>query len=516
MDAGTQAKRAGSVEPALAVRDLSKAFGATQALDDVSFAVRNAEIHAVLGENGSGKSTLVKILAGVCRADAGNIVINGREVAGGEVTPAIAQELGLRFVHQSPTVFPTMTVAENMALGTEFPTRVGRIRWRELRRTTRVLLERYGIGATPDMPLGELRSADQTMVAIARALRDSDESNDLVLVLDEPTAALPEQEVELLLGTLRHCSEIGQTIIYVSHRIEEVLSVADSVTVLRDGQHVVTRTSEGLTESELVTHIIGRQLNAMFPAGAPAPAGAVALEVSHLTGGPLRDVSFVARRGEIVGIAGLLGTGRTELLRMIFGAYPREAGEVRLDGQLVDVASPRAAMAMGIGYVPEDRHQDAAYATMTVRENISIGRLSHYWQHLRFRHGKERDDSREYIRQFSIRASSDKEPLSSLSGGNQQKVVLARWMSLNPTLLLLDEPTQGIDIGARADIYQFIRQAVNGGMTALLVSSDFEELARVADRVLILGRGRVRAELPAADLDRTRITELVYSMGEPA
>jgi ribose transport system ATP-binding protein len=227
-------------------------------------------------------------------------------------------------------------------------------------------------------------------------------------------------------------------------------------------------------------------------------------------------VSFVARRGEIVGIAGLLGTGRTELLRMIFGAYPREAGEVRLDGQLVDVASPRAAMAMGIGYVPEDRHQDAAYATMTVRENISIGRLSHYWQHLRFRHGKERDDSREYIRQFSIRASSDKEPLSSLSGGNQQKVVLARWMSLNPTLLLLDEPTQGIDIGARADIYQFIRQAVNGGMTALLVSSDFEELARVADRVLILGRGRVRAELPAADLDRTRITELVYSMGEPA
>jgi ribose transport system ATP-binding protein len=409
-----------------------------------------------------------------------------------------------------------MTVAENMALGTDFPTRGGRIRWRELRRTTRLLLERYGIDATPDMPLGELRSSDQTMVAIARALRDSDDSNDLVLVLDEPTAALPEQEVELLLATLRHCSEIGQTIIYVSHRIEEVLSVADAVTVLRDGRHVVTRSAQGLTESELVTHIIGRQLNAMFPSGAPSPAGAVALEVSHLAGGPLQDVSFVARRGEIVGIAGLLGTGRTELLRMIFGAYPREAGEVRLDGRLVDAASPRAAMAMGIGYVPEDRHQDAAYATMTVRENISIGRLADYWQRLRFRHGKERDDSREYIRQFSIRTSSDKEPLSSLSGGNQQKVVLARWMSLNPTLLLLDEPTQGIDIGARADIYQFIRQAVDGGMTTLLVSSDFEELARVADRVLILGRGRVRAELPAADLDRMRITELVYSMGEPA
>jgi ribose transport system ATP-binding protein len=511
-----QAIRAGSGEPALAVRELSKAFGATQALDGVSFGVQDAQIHAVLGENGSGKSTFVKVLAGVCRADEGSIVVNKREVSAGDVTPANAQELGLRFVHQSPTVFATMTVAENMALGTEFPTQLGRIRWRELRKKTRLLLERYGIAATPDTLLGDLRSADQTMVAIARALRDSDESNDLVLVLDEPTAALPEQEVELLLATLRACSEIGQTIIYVSHRIEEVLSVADSVTVLRDGRHVITRSAAGLTEAELVSHIIGRQLTAMFPSGAPPATQDTTLEVSHLSGGPLRDVSFVARKGEIVGIAGLLGTGRTELLRMIFGAYPKDGGEIRLNGQLIEAGSPKAAMALGIGYVPEDRHQDAAYATMSVRENITIARLSQYWQRLRFHHRRERDESREYIGRFSIRTSSDKEPLSSLSGGNQQKVVLARWLSLNPTLLLLDEPTQGIDIGARADVYQFIRQAVDGGMTAILVSSDFEELARVADRVLILGRGRVGAELPTADLDRMRITELVYSMGDPA
>ena len=516
MNPAEQTIRAGSSEPALAVRELSKAFGATQALNDVSFAVQDGQIHAVLGENGSGKSTLVKILAGVCRADHGVIVVNKRNVSAGEVTPAHAQELGLRFVHQSPTVFSTMTVAENVALGTEFPTQVGRIRWRELRRKTRFLLDRYRIDATPDTLLGDLRSADQTMVAIARALRDSDESNDLVLVLDEPTAALPEQEVELLLETLRHCAAVGQTIIYVSHRIEEVLSVADSVTVLRDGRHVITRSSEGLTESELVRHIIGRQLNAMFPPGASPAAQATTLEVSHLSGGPLRDVSFVARKGEIVGIAGLLGTGRTELLRMVFGAYPREAGEIRLNGALVDVDSPKTAMKLGIGYVPEDRHEDAAYATMSVRENITLGRLSHYWQRFRFQHRREREDSREYISRFSIRAASDREPLSSLSGGNQQKVVLARWLSLSPTLLLLDEPTQGIDIGARADVYQFIRQAVDGGMSAILVSSDFEELARVADRVLILGRGRIRAELPAVDLDRLRITELVYSMGDAA
>jgi ribose transport system ATP-binding protein len=501
---------------ALAVRDVSRAFGATQALDHVSFTIAQGETHALLGENGSGKSTLVKILAGVYHGDDGTFDRRGEEFPAADMTPVSAEALGLRFVHQSPSTFPRMTVQENMAMGGTFPTRAGGIRWRELRRTTQRLLDRYAIAATPETLLGDLRPADQTMVTVARALSDSDEAEDLILVMDEPTAALPEHEVEVLLGSLRHCKSLGHTIIYVSHRIEEVLSLADSVTVLRDGSHVVTRPIEGLSEDELVNHIIGRSLGSVFPAGSKRRPGDRVLEVEHLCGGPLRDVSFVAERGEIVGIAGLLGSGRTELLRMIFGAYPREGGAVRISGRSLDRATPRAAIAAGVGYVPEDRHQDAAYLGLTVRENLSITHVRKYWRGVRYDHAAERRDVQQAFESFSIRAAGPSEFMSSLSGGNQQKTILARWLTLAPRLLLLDEPTQGIDIGARAETYDSIRAAVNKGMTALLVSSDYEELARMSDRVLVLGDGRIRTQLSGQSLDRDAIAQAVYvSEGAP-
>lgn len=495
---------------ALALRDVSRAFGATRALDHVTFSIVQGETHALLGENGSGKSTLVKILAGVYHGDEGTLERRADVVAAAEMTPASADALGLRFVHQSPSTFPRMTVQENMAIGRKFPTKVGGIRWRELRRTTQRLLDRYGIEARPDTVLGDLRPADQTMVTVARALSDSDEREDLILVLDEPTAALPEHEVDLLLRSLRHCRRLGHTIIYVSHRIEEVLSVADSVTVLRDGSHVITRPIEGLSEDELVHHIVGRSIRSVFPAGSKPHVGDHVLEVEHLAGGPLRDVSFVAERGEIVGVAGLLGSGRTELLRMIFGVDPREGGEVRIAGRRLNHSSPQEAIAAGVGFVPEDRHQDAAYLGLTVRENVSITHVRKYWRGVRYDHAAERTDVQRAMDSFSIRAAGPNELMSSLSGGNQQKTILARWLTLAPKLLLLDEPTQGIDIGARAETYESIRAAVTRGMTAVLVSSDFEELARMADRVLVLGDGRIRSQLAGPDLERDAIAQAAY------
>jgi ribose transport system ATP-binding protein len=515
MSAPTDATSVTAAEQAaVTVRGVSRSFGSTRALRDVSFSIAHGEIHALLGENGSGKSTLVKILAGVYRADAGTIDRMDRSVSATDMTPEVAESLGLRFVHQNPSTFGAMTVAENIALGTHFPTRARTaVRWRELRRHTQELLDRFGINARPGTLVEDLRQADQTMIAIARALHDSDERHGLVLVLDEPTAALPEHEVEILLDSLRHCVSLGHTIIYVSHRIEEVMSLAHSVTVLRDGVHVVTRGVQNLTEAELIGHIVGRPLDSMFARDIRTTVGdRPMLEVRHVSGGPLRDVSFSARSGEIVGIAGLLGSGRTELLLTIFGAYRRGSGEIEVEQKPVRLRSPADAMRAGISYVPEDRHKDALFVTLSVRENITITRLRAYWSRWRLSRSREQRDTQRSIEEFSIRTEGPSAPLFSLSGGNQQKTVLARWLAREPKVLLLDEPTQGVDVGARADVYASIRAAVARGMTVILVTSDFDELSQVSDRILVLRDGAIQGELDTRDLDRRRITEAVYAM----
>jgi ribose transport system ATP-binding protein len=422
-------------------------------------------------------------------------------------------------VHQDPGVFPLLTVAENMAIGSAdgFPTTaIGGIGWRRLRERTRALLERYEIDARPDDVLGELRPADHTMIAIARALQgdgrgeDADEDVSL-LVLDEPTASLPEHEVELLLDALRRYARAGFAILYVSHRLDEVLSVVDDVTVLRNGRHVITRDADGLTQDELIEHIVGRPLERVFAETSEQHVADPVLEVSHLRGGPLRDVGFRVRRGEVLGIAGLLGSGRTELLRMIFGAHPIDGGELTLDGRRLRPRTPEEAMRLGIAYVPEHRLLDAAFPDLSVRENLSAAQIGRYWGRRGFQHARERHDARTSIDDFSIRTDGDRALFSSLSGGNQQKVVLARWLRRNPRLLLLDEPTQGVDVGARADVYAAVRAAVLEGMAAILVASDLEELAHVSDRVLVLREGRIVAELSGGVLEAHRLTELMLA-----
>jgi ribose transport system ATP-binding protein len=508
---------------ALRIRSLSKTFGATRALREVSFQVFRGQIHALLGGNGSGKSSIIKILAGIIRGDqGGSIDLLGKTVSSDAITPEIARERGLRFVHQNPAVFQSMTLAENMAIGNIFPTAFGTVRWKELHRRTQCLLDRFEIDARPDDEMSKLRQADQTMVAIARALQDDDENSVAALVLDEPTASLPDHEVEVLLRALRRFASRGHTILYVSHRLDEVLQIADTVTILRDGRHILTRSTLGMTENNLIEQIVGRPLERMFATRhahteQAATAGAKpVLEVSRLCGGPLLDVSLKVYPRELLGIAGLLGSGRTELLQMIFGAHPIAAGEVFVGGNRVAFHTPYDAMNCGIALVPESRERGGVFHGLSVRENLSVAQLKRYWRGWYFDHRREQAEARDSIQQFAIKTETEGDLISSLSGGNQQKVVLARWLRRSPRLLLLDEPTQGVDVGAREDVYASVRRDVNRGMAAIVVSSDFEELAQVCDRVVVLRNGRICDEVSGHRLDRHTLTELVLATGAAA
>jgi ribose transport system ATP-binding protein len=497
--------------PALVVTHVSKTFPGTRALRDVSFAVEPGHIHGLLGGNGSGKSTLIKILAGVYHGDpGGSFTVGGVTVPADKSTPAHARAMGLHFVHQNPAVFPALSIAENIAVGTGFETTGGKINWRALRRRTQALLERFDIPAKPDTLVQRLRPAERAMVAIARALQDQEGEVTGVLVLDEPTASLPRAEVLRLMLALTRYAKNGQTILFVSHRLDEVIDAADPATVLRDGEVAGTLEGEEITEPNLIQLIAGRPLDRMFPEMPEVTSEQVALRVSALSGGPLREVSFSLLRGEVLGVAGLLGSGRSELLKMIFGAYPIRGGTIELNGHPVRFRHIGEAMEAGVAYVPEDRG-GAVFKDMTLSENVSAAMVADYWQRLRLNHRRLNADARRSIQQFLIRASSERQPMTTLSGGNQQKVILARWLRRHPKILLLDEPTQGVDVNARAEIYAIVRQAVAEGCSVLLVTSDFEELAHVSDRVIILAGGRITAELRPPEIDPTRLTELAFS-----
>jgi ribose transport system ATP-binding protein len=514
----SSALEAGQVERdhtvALSLSGISKTFGAAKALDDVSLQVRKGSIHALLGGNGSGKSTLVKIIAGVETADhGGKVEISGRTVAAHDTSPAFARETGIHVVHQNPAVFPQLTVADNLAIGRVVGYRAGLvapIRSDQVRRHTKAVLDRYGLDVRPETPVATLGPGARAMLAIARVLQDQGEDTSGVLILDEPTASLPSAEADQLITTLQRWAAAGQAIIYVTHRLDEVTRMADTVTVLRDGRHVATRPTQGLTESNLVELIVGRSVADAFPPAHPVLADKPVLEVRGLRAGRIKDVSFDVRRGEILGIGGLLGSGRTTLLSTLFGVRPPAAGEIRLDGEPLVAAGVRAAIRRGIVMVPEDRPGEATFAGMTTRENLSASSVGRYWRRGRLDHRLESNEAHGSIAEFLIRVVSDAQPIHTLSGGNQQKVVLARWLRLKPRLILLDEPTQGVDAGARAEIYRLVRAAVDAGASAIVVSSDPEELAKVADRVLVIARGTVSAELTAPAITAHRIVEASF------
>ncbi|MPQ99560.1 ATP-binding cassette domain-containing protein [Modestobacter sp. I12A-02628] len=504
---------------ALQVRGLSKTFPGTRALADVSLTVRRGTAHALLGGNGSGKSTLIKVLAGVYTPDRGaELQLSGRVHDLDQWSPIAARDAGLRFVHQDIGIVERMTVAENLALARGFPTAAGgRVDWRALRRYTQDLLDRFEISVAPDAPMAALRPSDRTMVAIARALQDDEDGGGAdgapasVLVLDEPTASLPEHEVDVLLDALRRRVARGATILYVSHRIQEVLSLTDEITVLRDGRRVGTVTTADVDERAVVELIAGRPVESLFPEPVGPADDDPALTLSGVSAGLVHDVDLHVRRGEIVGVAGLLGSGRTELLRAVFGDLPLRSGSIAVAGRPVVLRSPLQAIEAGLAFVPEDRRAHASFPALTVRENLSAAVLRTYFHRLGSRRGQEVRDSQQLVDRFGIRTASVETPFDLLSGGNQQKTVLARWLRRRPAVVLLDEPTQGVDVVARADIYRQLREAAAAGTAAVVVASDFDELAHLCDRVVVLRGGRLVAEVSGPQLSAGRLVELAYS-----
>lgn len=493
--------------PALTVRGVSKSFGATRALQDVSFEVRRGEIHALLGGNGSGKSTLIKILAGVLSADEGAVGVGSVVADATGVTPGFARAAGLRFVHQQSSTFEHLTVTENLFIDGSFGTAMGPIQWGRLRRETKQILARFEIDAAPNDELGSLGPATQTMVAIARALRQQGDEPG-ILVLDEPTASLPASEVERLLSALRRFASEGHSIIFVTHRLEEVLAAADTITILRDGMLVKTIPKAQTDHGGLVELILGRKLNSLAPAASSVMAKDELLTLEAVAGGPVREMNLQVRRGEVVGLAGLTGSGRSSVLHMVFGTCQPASGNIRLEGQPVSFRSPAAAMRAGVGLVPENRAREAAFSELSISQNMSMAVIPSYFRVGALRRRRELADSRALSADFFVKSAGPSAPLSSLSGGNQQKVVLARWLRRDPSLLLLDEPTQGVDVGAKFEIWELIRRQVERGMGVLVASSDFEELAAACDRVLVVREGRVVAEVSGAELTDSNLEHL--------
>jgi ribose transport system ATP-binding protein len=493
----------GDPEPVLRVTGLSKTY-ATTVVRDVSLTVAPGRIHALLGGNGSGKSTLLKMIAGVVPADpGGTLVVHGHRYASRDYASGDAASHGLRFVHQDLGLVDLLSIAENFALAGGYP----RPLWiddRAIIADTARELARHGLAFDPRMPVGALRPSDRTRVAIARALRGSDEA-ELTLILDEPTASLPIAEVEALLASLRRLREAGHGIVFVTHRLGEVLAVADDVTILRDGKVAASGPVEEFDEDRILTEIAGHAPDRLSAPAGVAPESPVALAVRGLSAGPLDGIDLDVHRGEIVGVAGLVGSGRTSLLRALFGDLPSQ-GSVHIAGVPRTLRSPADAVAAGIALVPEDRLREAAFSEFAIWENLAaIPTPAHRrWYGLSSR--AQRRAAPAIMRDFRVRADSAASALASLSGGNQQKVILARWMQRAPAILLLDEPTQGVDAVARDEIHRLIRRSVSAGAAAIVVSSDVDELEQLCDTVIVLRNGRLTTRFSGAQVRRETLT----------
>jgi ribose transport system ATP-binding protein len=489
----------------LEVRRLTKRFSGTLALEAVDFDVRAGEVHALLGENGAGKSTLIKILAGVHKADGGEVRFNGRLV-----DPA-ADKLPITFIHQDLGLVDTMTVAENVAVLAGYPRRNGLISWRGARAAAATALERMGGGVDPDARVHDLPAAEKSIVAIARAIAVECD----LLVLDEPTAALPESDVARLLDVLRRLRASGIGIIYVTHRLDEVFRIADRVTVLRDGRGVSTAAIADTSPQALVHDIVGRSLAELFIKPSAKISGNV-LAVMDLVVADVGPVSFTVGQGEILGLVGLRGAGHRTIGRAIFGDATITSGSLSLAGSPLAIARPLDAIRRRIGFVSSKRGEESLAPSMTVRENLFMNPVTSGTRLMQpIGPSDEEERCTKVLQRFSVRPRDPERVIATLSGGNQQKVVVARWMEAGSRLLVLEEPTFGVDVGSKAEIYHLLEEALDHGLAVLLISSDFEEVAGICHRALIFDRGRVTAELERGQLSLARLTALA-SGGEEA
>jgi rhamnose transport system ATP-binding protein len=498
--------------PVLELRHAAKSFGAVRALIDGSVELRPGEVHALLGENGAGKSTLVKILAGVHQPDGGTLSVGGREVT--LHGPAAAREAGIAVIYQEPTLFPDLTVAENMFIGRQ-PLKKGyglsgrRIDRRSMHDEAAAIFTRLGVPLDPARPARGLSIADQQVVEIGKALS----LNARVIVMDEPTAALSAAETGRLFEVIRTLQAQGAAVLFISHRLEEVFAICTRVTVMRDGSHVLTSDLAGLTAADLVRAMVGRELAERPPEAAGAQPGDPVLVVERLTReGVFTGISFTVRSGEIVALAGLVGSGRSEVARAVFGIDRYDAGQVTVSGRVLKKASPVSAMAAGIGFVPEDRRQQGLVMDMSVQQNVALASLGNLEKGGLIRASAERAMATDWAARLKIKYGRLTDPVSMLSGGNQQKVVLAKWLGRKPGLLIVDEPTRGIDVGTKAEVHNLLIELARGGVGVLMISSELPEVLGVSDRVLVMREGALVAEFSHAEASEEAI--MTAAMGQ--
>jgi ABC-type sugar transport system ATPase subunit len=489
---------------------VSKRFSGTQALSNISFEVQRGEIHALVGENGAGKSTLMKILSGVHTDYEGTIYLEGQPVRFSGTRDA--QDAGISIIHQELQLVPELTIAENIFLGREPRRAFGMIATREMVSSARLLLDQLGLRVSPNRKVSSLRVGEQQLTEVAKALS----LNTQLLILDEPTSALSQTEIQRLFRVIAGLKERGVTMIYISHKFDEIFQLADRITVLRDGKYIMTVPKDETTESRIIQAMVGRELSDFFPKDT-TPQDSEMMRVEHLSLSPgalsenrsLHDISFSLRHGEILGVAGLMGSGRTELLESIFGNQPHSqvAGAISVEGQPVHISSPHDALAHGIALVTEDRKSKSLVLPLTVTENLTLSALAAFCQAGVVRRKRERLAVGGMVSSLRIKTPGLASPIESLSGGNQQKVVLGKCLLSKPRILLLDEPTRGIDVGAKAEIYALMSQLATQGMSIIMASSELPELLAMCDRILVLHNGRLAATISQEEANQVNIME---------
>jgi rhamnose transport system ATP-binding protein len=485
--------------PRLELRHASKSFGRVRALGDGSLALWPGEVHALLGENGAGKSTLVKLLAGVYQPDSGELLVDGQ--ARTFANPAEARDAGLAVIYQEPTLFADLSIAENIYMGRQPRDRIGRIRYDEMNREVDTLLQSLGVNLRAERLVRGLSIADQQVVEIAKALS----LNANVLIMDEPTAALSLTEVERLFSIVRALRERDAAILFITHRLDEVFALTQRLTIMRDGLKVFDGMTVDMTIDSIVSKMVGRDLDTFYPKADVAP-GEVRLSVRNLTrDGVFKNVSFDVRAGEIVALAGLVGAGRSEVARAIFGIDPVDAGEVHIAGKPLQLGRPQAAVHAGLALVPEDRRAQGLALELSIARNASLTVLGRLVKHGLISSRSENSLAADWGKRLRLKAGDLDAPVGTLSGGNQQKVVLGKWLATGPKVLIIDEPTRGIDVGAKAEVYRTLAELVREGMAVLMISSELPEVLGMADRILVMHEGRISAGIARADANEERV-----------
>lgn len=488
----------------LELKGISKTFPGVKALNDISFCVKKGHIHALVGENGAGKSTLIKILDGIYKSDAGTMMLAGKPLS--PHTPLEAQEQGISVVHQEIKLVETLSVAENIFLGRP-KTSHNLIDWKKLNREAQVLLDSLEANLSPTTTVRNLSIAQKQMVEICKAMS----SNVELLIMDEPSATLTTKEQEVLFRTMRTLKAKGVTIIYISHRLEEIFNLADEVTVLRDGCLVDTMPIDDIDRKRLISMMVGRELENEYPKEKIA-VGEVLLEVKDVCRGRMvKNISFQLHRGEILGIAGLVGSGRTETARAIFGADKREKGTVVIKGKELKKQTVTESIQNKIALVPEDRRSQGLILNMSVKENISLVGIDHILKKKIINHGLEKNMAHDFINKLRIQTPDEEREVKNLSGGNQQKVVLSKWLAVDSDVIIFDEPTRGIDVGAKAEIYRLLVALAKAGKGIIMISSELPELLGMADRIIVMHEGRISGEILSNDATQEKILEMAIS-----